>query len=88
MAREIKEMIFIVKEPYKSTVVIEASTWADFARYLCNLKKRRYTKPSLYMMILGTGKTERISYKNLYEYLVKYSGNKTLTARFKKLFYV
>ena len=88
MAREIKEMIFIAKEVYKKTLVVEASTWTDFARYLCTLKKRRYTKPSLYWMNMDTGKRERISYTDLYNYLVKYSGNKTLTSRFKKLFYV
>jgi len=88
MAREIKKTIFIVKEAYKKTLAVEADSWADFARYLCTLKKRRYTKPSLYEIILSLGKFDRLSYKDLYEYLEKYSGDKNLTSKFKKLFYV
>ena len=87
MAREIKELVFYVKEPYKKTRVVEAGTWNDFAKYLCTLKKKRYTKPSLYRLNFATLKSERISYRELYDYVKKY-GEKGLADKFKKLFYV
>lgn len=90
MAREIKKTIFYVKEIYKKTRAVEAESWTDFARYLCTLRKKGYgyTKPSLYWANLNTMKNERISYKELYEYIKKYSGDKNLSIKFKKLFYV
>ena len=87
MAREIKKTIFYVKEIFKKTRAVEAETWMDFARYLCTLRKKRYTKPSLYWANFNTMKNERISYKELYEYIKKY-GEKSLADKFKKLFYV
>lgn len=87
MAREIKKTIFIATEKYKRPVVVEASTWTDFAKFLTTLRKRRYTKPSLYWTNFSTLKNERISYKELYEYLKEY-GDKNLAIKFKKLFYV
>ena len=88
MAREIKKTIFYVKEIYKKTRAIEAETWTDFARYLCTLRKKHYTKPSLYWTNLNTMKNERISYKELSNYIKKYSDDKNLSIKFKKLFYV
>lgn len=85
MAREIKKTIFYAKEVFKKTIAVEAETWTDFARYLCTLRKRRYTKPSLYWANLNTMKNERISYRDLYDYIKKY-GEKNLADKFKKLF--
>ena len=87
MAREIKKTIFFVKEIYKKTLAVEAETWMDFAKFLLTIRKRRYTKPSLYWTNLNTMKNERISYKELYEYIKKYGG-KELPIKFKKMFYV
>ena len=87
MAREIKKTIFYVKEIYKKTRAVEAESWTDFAKYLCTLRKRGYTKPSLYWINFNTMKNERISYKELYDYIKKYGG-KDLTNKFKKLFHV
>ena len=87
MAREIKKTIFIAKEKYKSPVVVEASSWTDFAKFLTTLRKRRYTKPSLYWTNFSTLKNERISYKELYDYIKKYGG-KELSIKFKKMFHV
>lgn len=87
MAREIKKTIFYAKELYKKTRAVEADSWTDFARYLCTLRNKRYTKPSLYWVNLSTMKNERISYKDLYNYIKKY-GDKSISKKFKKLFHV
>jgi len=87
MAREIKKTIFIAKEIYKRPVVVEASSWTDFAKFLITLRKRRYTKPSLYWTNFSTLKNERISYKELYDYIKKYGG-KEISIKFKKMFSV
>ena len=87
MTREIKKTIFIAKEIYKRPVVVEASSWIDFAKYLCTLRKRGYTKPSLYWTNFSTLKNERISYKELYDYIEKYGG-KEISIKFKKMFSV
>lgn len=87
MAREIKKTIFYVKEIYKKTLALEASSWTDFAKFLLTIRRRGYTKPSLYWVNLNTMKNERISYKELYDYIKKYGG-KELSIKFKKIFYV
>jgi len=83
MTREIKKTIFYAKEVFKKTIAVEAETWTDFARYLCTLRKRRYTKPSLYWANLNTMKNERISYRDLYDYIKKY-GEKNGTIKYKE----
>lgn len=87
MAREIKKSIFFVQEPYKKTRAVEAVDWTDFAKYLCTLRAKYYTKPSLYRLNFSTLKRERVSYKDLYDYVHKY-GEKPIAEKLKKLFYV
>ena len=87
MAREIKKNIYFVKEIYKKTIAIEAVSWTDFARYLITLRKRGYTKPSLYWLNFETMKNERIPYKELHESLKKY-GDKDIAMKLKKTFHV
>lgn len=88
MKREIKGIVFFIKEPYKNTLAIEGDTWTDLAKFLCTLRKRGYTKPSLYWVNLNLSKSERISYVVLYDYIKKYSGDPELIKKFKKTFYM
>jgi len=87
MKREIKGMIFFIKEAYKTTLAIEGNTLSDLAEFLLTLKKRGYTKPSLYLMVFSGLKKQRISYNELYRYLLKFTDNKEdLIKNFKKRF--
>ena len=88
MKREIKGTIFIIKEIYKKTLVMEGNTWTDLAKFLLTLRKRHYTKPSLYWTNFNTLKNERISYRELYNYIREYSDDRELIKKFKKQFYV
>ena len=86
MKREIKGMIFFIKEAYKTTLAIEGKTYSDLAKFLLTLKKRGYSKPSIYLMTFSGLKTERISYKELSRYLKDYTDNEDLIKKFKKRF--
>ena len=84
--REIKQTIFIFKEPYKSTLSMEGTTWVDCAKFLCTLRKRGYTMPSIYWFNLNALKMERISYVAIYDHIKEYSSNPELIKKFKKTF--
>jgi len=84
--REIKQTIFIFKEPYKSTLSMEGATWVDCAKFLCTLRKRGYSKPSIYWMNFSLLKMERMSYQELYDYLKEYNNIPELVKNFKKTF--